>query len=203
MKYKLTNRNLKRADALTKEYREVFDAIIGHTNDEELSKEEVNWQLSKSLSTLEEAQKSGKAVDELTSHNIKKYALEETRRFKNEHDDYEERSFTCNQITNSCYISVIFYSIFLILLNSYLLGNKDRMIFVVTFAAFTILFLIRKICLSLKIRLPFLYAFGDIIMIAIVTFVSVMSSYYFMIFLWLYDLFFMIYLQKVIVEKKD
>lgn len=200
MKDKLTKKNQTLLTQLSKEYQEVFAKICEHVQDEGYTKAEINLFLHRTLLDLKKSEDEKQSVDEVTSHNVKKYAIEMNKHYKELHIQYVDKSKLCDRITYSCYLSVIFYSLTLIAVNFYMARKGWNWLWIAVAAAITLLFIVRKILHSRKAKLSLLYTYSDLIIFAIVTVVSMLSSFYFLLFLWIYDVFFMLYLQKQIVD---
>lgn len=201
MKHKINKKTITLANTLTDEYRKVYEQVVEAIDDKDFTRPEINFFIRKSTKAMIKAMEEGIDVETFTSHNMKKYAIEENKTYKTWHEGYVRRMRNCDRVTNSSYIAVIFYSITLVAVSAFMNGGVTNWLWMIVPGLLTCAFLARKILLSRKMKLSLTHTYGDIIMFVIVTIICALSTYYFMVFLWVYDLAFMIYLQLHIVEE--
>lgn len=186
---------------LPDEYKQVIQDIDEHMDTKKYDKAERRYHLQKVLKDMEEHILSEGTFDDFVSFNKNKFRIQKLDEFSKEHTSYIERTKIVNKIMNICLMTLVCYSFFMIALNAYFTNYLSTIWIAVLLAALTIACIIIKISLCKKARLARIYVYSDLIMYILITLICIMTSYYFMLFLWLYDICYIVYLQKRIVEK--
>ncbi len=96
---------------------------------------------------------------------------------------------------------MVAYSITLITVTAFTKGALSTWFWILIPALITVILLITKILFARRQKLPFVYTYGDILMFALISVICYFSNVYFIIFLWVYEVSYMLYLQFHIVEE--
>lgn len=201
MKHNLTKKTNKLSEIINEEYQVVYKQLLETIHDEEYTKSEINYFIRKSIHHILKAQSKEMSVDEFTKKNKKKWAVEENKKYKDWHTTYTKNMKDCDRITYAGFLSMVAYSITLIVITAYTKGALTNWVWILLPGVITLALMLTKILFARRLKLPKLHIFGDIIMFALVTGVCYLSTIYFIIFLWVYEVAYMIYLQLHIVEE--
>lgn len=201
MKHKLTKKTISQAQTLDEDYTKLYTHLLEIVKDEDYTKSEINYFLRKEMLKMKESQDKSISMDTYCSHNMKKCAIEINKKFKEWHADYEERMRICDRITYTGFFSMVAYSITLVCITAFQKGAITNWLWLLLPAVLTLALLIVKIRNAWKLALPKMHVFGDIIIFLIVTGICYASTIYFIIFLWIYEVLYMLYLQMHIVEE--
>lgn len=201
MKHTISNKTNKLSEILNDEYQEVYKQLLEAIKDDGYTKGEVNYFLRKSLHHMIKAQSKETSVDDFVKHNKKKWAVEENKKYKEWHETYTQSMKACDRVTYAGFLSMVAYSITLIVVTAYTKGALTNWIWILLPSLVTLALMLTKILFARRLSLPKLHIFGDIIMFALVTGICYLSTIYFIIFLWVYEVAYMVYLQLHIVEE--
>lgn len=201
MKYKLTKKTIAQAAKLDVEYQKLYKLLLEHVDDQAYTKTEINYFLRKSIQEMKQAQENGTAFEEFVSRNAKKKAIEMNKQYLTWHEEYEKRMKKCDHITYAGFFSMVAYSLTLVGITAFHKGATTNWIWIAIPSILTLLMMACKIIFARKLKLPHIHVFGDIIIFALVTAICYFGNIYFIIFLWIYEVAYMIYLQMHIVEE--
>jgi len=201
MKHKLYASTTKRSQQLHEDYKKIYAQLLESITDENYTKHEVNFFLRKSIKNMMTAQNQQTTADDYTRRNKKKWAIEENKNYKDWHNRYREKMKQCDRITYAGFFAMVAYSLTLISVNAYAKGAFSSWAWIVLPALVTLALLVTKIILAFKLKLSKIHTFGDIVIFALVTAVCYYSNIYFIIFLWIYEVAYMLFLQFHIVEE--
>ena len=147
-----------------------------------------------------EKQQENTNVDVFTHHNAKKWAVEESKKYRKWHERYQTKMKECDQITYTGFFAMVAYSITLITLTAFVKGSLSWFWIFIP-AVITAILLIAKIIFARRQKLPLIYTYGDLFMFAFISVICYFSNVYFIIFLWIYEVAYMLYLQYHVVEE--
>ncbi len=201
MKNKLNRKTQALASGLTGEYQKLFTLLLENIHDDNYTRHECNFFLRKSIHELLKHQQKNSDVETLTHHNAKKWAVEENKKYKKWHERYQIKMKECDQITYAGFFAMVAYSITLITVTAFTKGALSTWFWILIPAVITVILLITKILFARRQKLPFVYTYGDILMFALISVICYFSNVYFIIFLWVYEVSYMLYLQFHIVEE--
>lgn len=201
MKHTISKRTQTLAATLDEAYTPLYEQLLEVVKDDDYTKSELNFFLRKAITEMKNASKNKITIEEYSSHNIKKCAIELNKKFKDWHLDYEANMKKCDRITYTGFFSMVAYSITLVCIIAFQKGAITQWLWLLLPAIITILLLVMKMLLARKLQLPKVHVFGDSIIFLIVTLVCYLSTIYFIIFLWIYEVLYMLYLQMHIVEE--
>lgn len=199
MKNKVNQKTQKCAAKLTGEYQKLYTLLLEQLHDDQYTRHECNFFLRKSISELIKQQEQNTAIDAVTHHNTKKWAIEESKKYKKWHEQYQWKMKECDRITYAGFFAMVAYSLTLITISAFM---KDAIswLWIIFPTVITAILLIVKIRFARRQKLPLLYTYGDILMFALITVICYFSNVYFIIFLWIYEVAYMLYLQYQVVE---
>lgn len=191
----------EKINKLPQEYQDLLTDIQTAIPDKEYDKTEANFHLLNTAKQMEKQVETGTSIDEFTASNSTKCIELIIEEYKKQHPLYEKRNQVANKIINICLMTLVCYSLFMIALNAYFTNYLSTIWIAVILLIITFIFMYIKIPVCRKIRLARIYIYSDLIVYALVTLICMFTSYYFMLFLWIYDICYMFYLQKKVVEK--
>lgn len=201
MKHTISKRTQKLAATLEDEYQKLYAQLLEVVKDDEYTKTEINYFLRKAITQMKEACAKKVAIEDYTSHNLKKCAIEINKKFKEWHTIYEAKMKRCDRITYTGFFSMVAYSITLVCITAYQKGAISNWLWLLLPILTTVALMVLKILFTKSLRLPKVHVFGDIIIFLLVTLICYVSTIYFIIFLWIYEVLYMLYLQMHIVEE--
>lgn len=201
MKHKINKKTEKLAASLDKDYKRLYTHLIEIVTDEDYTRSEINYFLRKAILAMKTAMDKNIDLDTYCSHNMKKCAIEINKSFKQWHVTYEENMKKCDRITYAGFFSMVAYSITLVCITAFQKGAIDNWLWLLIPSILTIALIVLKILFTRKLHLPKVHVYGDILIFLIVTGICYASTIYFIIFLWIYEVLYMLYLQMHIVEE--
>ena len=200
MKYKINKRTERKASTLQGEYAALYHQLCETVQDEAYTKSEINFFIRKSISLMEEAQDKGTDIDTFTRKNKKKWVLDQCKKYKKWHEGYENSMKACDRVSYLGLFAIVAFSVLIIIATTYEKGaSPDWMLGLCAATALCLLYL--KIKHARKLPLTALYQYGDIIIFVIVGLICYYSNIFFIIYLWIYEVLYMYYLQYHVVEE--
>ena len=201
MKHNIYSSTAKLANQLDASYKEAYQQLLENVIDDSYTKHEVNYFLRKSIKAMLAAQEAQTPIDTYTRKNKKKWAIAENKNYKKWHERYCEKMKECDRITYAGFFAMVAYSITLIAITAYTKGALTNRLWVALPALVTLGLLLTKTLLARKLKLNIVHTYGDILMFALISAVCYFSTVYFIIFLWVYEVAYMLFLQFHIVEE--
>lgn len=201
MKHKLYNSTNKLSAQLNEAYQPFYQQLLESINDENYTRHEVNFFLRKTLRQLLKAQQEKENTTEFTRKNKKKWAVEENKTYKQWHEQYSSKMKECDRITYAGFFAMVAYSLTLIAWNAYQNNALSTWLWPVLCLLVTLILLGMKILWARKLKLSFVHTYGDILMFALISVICYFSTVYFIIFLWIYEVAYMLFLQFHVVEE--
>lgn len=201
MKHNIYSSTTKLANRLNPQYQEVYRQLLENVIDDNYTKHEVNYFLRKSIRSMLAAQEAQTPVDTFTHKNQKKWAMGENKSYKKWHERYITKMKECDRITYAGFFAMVAYSLTLIAVTAYTKGALTNWLWVAMPAIVTVILLLIKIMWARKLNLGIVHTYGDILMFALISVVCYFSTVYFIIFLWIYEVAYMLFLQFHVVEE--
>lgn len=200
MKNKLNKKTERLAAALNEDYQAVYRLLCENCKDEAYTKREINYFIRKSIHAMLEAQTNHTDIDTFTRKNKKKWAIDQSKKYRSYHEQYAKRMKECDRVSYTGLFAVVAFSILMIVVNAYNKGSGS--IWLMGFCGLVTLALIYiKIKYARKLPLNAMYTYGDIIIFLLIGCICIYSNIFFIIFLWIYEVMYMYYLQYHVVEE--
>lgn len=200
MKHKINKRTERLASTLKDEYFELYQLICENVHDEAYTRSEINFFIRKSILDIKEAQDKAADISVFTRKNKKKWAVDQGKKYKKWHDGYTKKMKDCDRVSYLGLFAVVAFSVLLIVASSFAKGANPIWMSLLCAAA-AIILLYFKIKHAKKLPLSAQYQYGDIIIFAIVGLICYYSNIFFIIYLWVYEVIYMYYLQYHVVEE--
>lgn len=200
MKHKINKKTERAAAALQGEYSELYQLLCENVKDDAYTKGETNYFIRKSISLMKEAQDKGTDISAFTRKNKKKWAVDQSKKYKKWHEVYTKSMKDCDRVSYLGLFAVVAFSILMMISTTYTDANPPVWMLVVC-AAVAVCLLYLKIKHARKLPLTALYQYGDIIIFAIIGLICYCSNIFFIIYLWIYEVIYMYYLQYHVVEE--
>lgn len=201
MKHNLYASTNKLASQLNSDYQSLYEQLLENVIDEQYTKHEINFFLRKSIKNMLAAQEKQTPIKDYAGSNKKKWAVSENKTYKQWHERYNEKMKECDRITYVGFFAMVAYSLTLIALTAYTKGAMNSWLWIALPTIVTLALLIVKILLARKLKLQIVHTYGDILMFALITAVCYFANVYFIIFLWVYEVAYMLFLQFHVVEE--
>lgn len=200
MKHKINKKTERMASALQGEYAELYQQLCETIHDEAFTKSEINFFIRKSILMMKEAQDKATDISTFTHKNKKKWAVDQNKKYKKWHDGYNKSMKDCDRVSYLGLFAVVAFSVLIIISTTYAKGAGPVWMLVLCAAAALCLMYL-KIKHARKLPISFIYQYGDIVIFAIVGLICYFSNIFFIIYLWIYEVLYMYYLQYHVVEE--
>lgn len=200
MKHKINQKTERLAATLQGEYLALYQQLCENIQDEAYTKSEINFFIRKTILSMKEAQDKGTEASVFARKNKKKWTVDQSKKYKKWHEAYNKTMKACDLVSYLGLFAIVAFSILMIVSTAFEKGgNPIWMATACTAASVVLIYL--KIKYAKKLPLTWLYQYGDIIIFAIVGLICYYSNIYFIIYLWIYEVIYMYYLQYHVVEE--
>lgn len=201
MKHKINKKTQILANNLPQDYQELYQYVLETIKDEDFTRSEVNFFLRKLIHELMDLEKQGKSSEDVVKKNMKKWGVEQNKKFREWHETYNKRMKESDRVIYAGFFSMVALSLTLIIATAFEKQAVTSWGWIAIFGLVTISLMMTKILFARKLDLSFVYIYGDIIMFILVPLVCYYSTVYFIIFLWVYEVAYMVYMQYHVVEE--
>lgn len=200
MKHKINRKTARLASTLKGEYFALYEQLCEAVQDEAYTTGEINYFIRKSILLIKEAQDNATDISSFTRKNQKKWVVDQSKKYKKWHEQYNKSMKECDRVSYLGLFAVVAFSIILILATAISEGNGPTWMLMLC-GAVTVILLYLKIKHARKLPLTFIYQYGDIIIFAVIGLICYYSNIFFLIYLWIYEVLYMYYLQYHVVEE--
>lgn len=201
MKHKINKKTTLLAGQLNEDFSTLYQYVLETITDDDYTRSEVNFFLRKLLHELLELQKQEKTSEEVVKKNKKKWGVDQNKKFHEWHVSYQKRMKESDRVIYAGFFSMVALSLTLIIATAFEKQAVSSWMWIAVPALVTIALMLTKILYARKLDLPFVHIYGDIVMFILVPLICYYSTVYFIIFLWVYEVAYMMYMQFSIVEE--